>query len=161
MNAPVHFKLNSIAKGAAGFVFTALLSMTAATAQVASGTTGIDATGNALSELAACNSGRTQQDRATCIREVRNANAEKRAGKLDNAGGHFQANAVKRCDVLIGEDKMACEARIAGYGITQGSVAGGGVIRQVETVVVPKDAGNVVIQPQTTTDTIVVVPAAQ
>ena len=52
MNAPIHFKLNSIAKGAAGFVFSALLAMTAATAQVASGTTGIDATGNAQSELA-------------------------------------------------------------------------------------------------------------
>ncbi len=161
MNAPIHFRLNSIAKGAAGFVFSALLAMTAATAQVASGTTGIDASGNAQSELAACNSGRTQQDRATCIREVRNANADKRAGKLDNAGGQFKANAVKRCDVLTGEDKVACEARIAGYGNTQGSVAGGGVIRQVETAVVPNDSGNVVIQPQTTTDTIVVVPAAR
>lgn len=161
MNAPIHFKLNSIAKGAAGFVFSALLAMTAATAQVASGTTGIDASGNAQSELAACNSGRTQQDRDTCLREVRNANADKRAGKLDNAGGQFQANAVKRCDVLTGEDKVACEARIAGYGNTQGSVAGGGVIRQVETAVVPNDSGNVVIQPQTTTDTIVVIPAAR
>ncbi|MES2362823.1 MAG: hypothetical protein V4646_13645 [Pseudomonadota bacterium] len=161
MNAPIHFRLNSIAKGAAGFIFSALLAMTAATAQVASGTTGIDASGNAQSELAACNSGRTQQDRATCIREVRNANADKRAGKLDNAGGQFKANAVKRCDVLTGEDKVACEARIAGYGNTQGSVAGGGVIRQVETAVVPNDSGNVVIQPQTTTDTIVVVPAAR
>lgn len=161
MNAPIRFNLSNIARGAAAFCFTALLAMTAATAQVASGTTGIDATGNPQSEMAACNSGRTQQDRDTCIREVRNANADKRAGKLGNAGGQFQANAVKRCDVLTGEDKIACEARIAGYGNTQGSVAGGGVIRQVETAVVPNDAGNVVIQPKTTTDTIVVIPAAQ
>lgn len=161
MNASTQFRFNSIAKGAAGFVFTAMLAMTAATAQVASGTTGIDATGNAQSEAAACNSGRTQQDRDTCLREVRNANAEKRAGKLDNAGAQFNANAVQRCNALTGEDKVACEARIVGYGSTQGSVAGGGVIREVETVVMPKDSTNVVIVPQTSTDAIVVIPAPQ
>ncbi len=161
MNASTQFTFNSIAKGAAGFVFTAMLAMTAATAQVASGTTGIDATGNAQSEAAACNSGRTQQDRDTCLREVRNANAEKRAGKLDNAGAQFNANAVQRCNALTGEDKVACEARIVGYGSTQGSVAGGGVIREVETVVMPKDSTNVVIVPQTSTDAIVVIPAPQ
>ena len=161
MNASTQFKFNTIAKGVAGFVFTAVLAMTAATAQVASGTTGIDATGSARSEAAACNSGRTQQDRETCLREVRNANADKRAGKLDNAGAQFNANAVQRCNALSGEDKVACEARIVGYGSTQGSVAGGGVIREVETVVLPKDSTNVVIKPQTSTDAIVVIPAPQ
>lgn len=161
MNANRKFQLNTLGKGVAAFAFTALLAMTAATAQVASGTTGIDATGNARSEANACNTGMTQQDRETCLREVRNANAEKRAGKLDNAGGQFNANAVQRCDVLRGQDKIACEARVAGVGNTQGSVAGGGVIREVETVVVPKDGTPVNIQPQTTSDTIVVIPAKQ
>jgi hypothetical protein len=159
MNTPTHLKLNNIAKGLAGFVFTALLAMTAATAQVASGTTGIDATGNASSEMAACNNGTTQQDRATCMTEVKNANAAKRAGQIDNAGGQFKANALKRCDVLSGEDKVACQARIVGYGETKGSVAGGGVIREVETVVLPKNESNVVIQPQTRSDAIIVIPA--
>lgn len=159
MHAPIRFKLTSLAKGVAGFVFTAALAMTAATAQVASGTTGIDATGNASSEMAACNNGTTQQDRATCMTEVKNANAAKRAGKVDNAGGQFRANALKRCDVLSGEDKVACEARIVGYGETRGSVAGGGVIREVETVVLPKNESTIVIQPQTNTDAIVVIPA--
>lgn len=159
MHASIRFKLTSLAKGVAGFVFTAALAMTAATAQVASGTTGIDATGNASSEMAACNNGTTQQDRATCMTEVKNANAAKRAGKVDNAGGQFRANALKRCDVLSGEDKVACEARIVGYGETRGSVAGGGVIREVETVVLPKNESTIVIQPQTNTDAIVVIPA--
>lgn len=161
MNAPTQFKFNTLAKGVAGFVFTAAVAMTAATAQVASGTTGIDATGSAQSEAAACNSGRTQQDRETCLREVRNANADKRAGKLDNAGAQFNANAAQRCNALTGEDKVACEARVVGFGNTQGSVAGGGVIREVETVVLPADATNVVIKPQTATDAIVVIPAPQ
>lgn len=158
---PSHFK-----KGVAYFGLVALLALTAATAQIASaqiasGTTGIDATGNAQSELAACLNGRTQQDKATCITEVRNANAAKRAGQLDNAGGQFRANALKRCDVFQGEELIACQARIAGYGTTSGSVAGGGAVRQVETVVVPADAGNVRIQPQNPDGNIVVIPAAK
>ena len=155
-----NFRLNNVAKGAAGFVFSALLAMSA-TAQIAAGTTGIDATGNAQSELAACNNGKTQQDRATCLIEVKNANAAKRAGKVDNAGGQFQANAMQRCNVLPAEDKIACEARVVGYGNPQGSVAGGGVVTEIETVVVPKNAGPVTIQPQTSGDTILVVPAPQ
>lgn len=161
MNTTLNFRLNTLAKNAAALAITAALGMTAAIAQVASGTTGIDATGNARSEANACVTGMTQQDRETCLREVRNANAEKRAGKLDNAGAQFDANAAQRCDVLSGEDKIACEARVAGIGTTQGSVAGGGVIREIETVVVPKDGTPVNIQPQTSSDTIIVIPAKQ
>lgn len=160
MHTNTPFKLGRISKSAVAFVFTAFLAMTA-TAQIASGTTGIDATGNAASELAACNNGTTQQSRETCIIEVRNANAAKRAGKVDNAGGQFSTNALQRCNVLQGEDKIACEARVSGYGNPQGSVAGGGVITQVETVVVPNSPEVINIQPQTSTDTIIVIPAAQ
>ena len=91
--------------------------------------------------------------------EVRNANAAKRSGNLDNAGGQFDANALMRCNVLQGEDKIACEARVMGYGNPQGSVAGGGVITQVETVVVPATPEVINIQPQTSSDTIIVIPA--
>ena len=161
MRTPYEFHLSTLGKGIAAFTLMTTLAVTAATAQVASGTTGIDATGNAQSEANACNTGMTQQDRETCLREVRNANAEKRAGKLDNAGGQFDANAMQRCDVLMGQDKIACEARVSGVGNTQGSVAGGGVIREIETVVVPRDGTPVNIQPQTSSDTIIVIPARQ
>lgn len=155
-----NFHLNTVGKGIAGFLFSAVLAMSA-TAQIASGTTGIDNTGNAASELAACNNGTTQQSRETCITEVRNANAAKRAGKVDNAGGQFGANAMARCDVLSGEELIACQARVAGYGNPQGSVAGGGVIREIETVTTPKDVSSILIQPQTQTDTILVIPSKQ
>jgi hypothetical protein len=153
MNAATCFKLSRVSKGVAGCALTALLAMSAATAQIASGTTGIDATGNAQSEMAACTSGRSQQDRATCITEVKNANAAKRAGKIDNAGGQFRAN------VLESQDKAACEARVLGYGNPQGSVAGGGVVTEIESVARPGDGSTVLVQPQTRTDAIVVVPA--
>ncbi|MCZ8256533.1 MAG: hypothetical protein O9327_12815 [Polaromonas sp.] len=148
-----------LVKSAACFGVAALLSL-GATAQIAAGTTGIDASGNARSEMNACLTGRTQQDQETCMTEVRNANAAKRAGKVDNAGGQFSANAMKRCDIFQGEDLVACQARIVGYGQTDGSVAGGGAIRQVETVVVPAGATNVRVQPQTNSN-IVVIPAPQ
>ena len=152
------FGLQHLIKGVLALSLTALFAITA-TAQIASGTTGIDATGNAASEMAACNNGTTQQSRETCMTEVRNANAEKRAGKIDNAGGQFNANALMRCNALQGEDKIACEARVTGYGNPQGSVAGGGVITQVETVVVPATPEVINIQPQTSSDTIIVIPA--
>lgn len=138
-----------------------LMASGAALAQVpitATGTTGIDASGNVQKEREACMTGRTQQDQATCLREANNAAAEKRSGKLDNAGAQFQANARQRCEVLTGEDRVACEARVLGYGNTQGSVAGGGVIREVETVVVPSGATSVRIEPKTNAP-VLIVPA--
>ena len=151
------FGLNPAVKSLCAFSLTALLTMTA-TAQIATGITGIDNTGNAASEMAACKNGTTQQSTDTCMKEVRNANAAKRAGQLNNEGEQLKANALIRCNVLQGEDKTACEARVSGFGNPQGSVAGGGVITQVETVVVPTGEP-VNIQPQTSTDTIIVIPA--
>ncbi|MDB5889575.1 MAG: hypothetical protein JWP47_406 [Polaromonas sp.] len=156
-----HFTQRTMSAAIRAIAFTALAAMGSASAQVTPGATGIDATGNAQSEMAACNNGKTQQDRETCMREVRNANAEKRAGKLDGSSTRLDANAMQRCDALTGDDKIACRARVAGYGNTSGSVGSGGVIRQVETVVVPADASSVTIQPKTNADNIIVIPAVK
>ena len=145
-------------KALASYGVAALLAMTAATAQVATGTTGIDTSGSYQQEVNACMSGRTQEDQATCLREARNAQADKQRGVLDNAGAQFQANAKARCDALSGEDQAACKARLLGYGTTTGSVAGGGVLREVETVVMPPGARSVTIEPKTS-DPVVLVPA--
>ncbi len=149
-----------IAKSAALFFATAVLAVSAI-AQIASGTTGIDATGNAASEMAACKNGSSQQSRDTCMTEVRNANAAKRAGKIDNAGGQFKANALARCNAFKGEDKVACEGRVAGMGNPKGSVAGGGVITEIESVVIPATPQTINVQPQTNSDTIILIPAAK
>ena len=122
------------AKNLAAFLSTAFLAVTAF-AQIATGTTGIDASGNTASEIAACNNGTSQQSRETCLTEARNASAEKRAGQMNNAPGNYDANAAQRCEALQSDDKLACQARMSGAGTTQGGVAGGGVIREIETVV--------------------------
>jgi hypothetical protein len=144
-------------KSLVSFGVATLMAMTAATAQVASGTTGIDASGSYQQEVQSCLSGKTQQDQATCLREARNAQGDKKRGVLDNAGARFEQNAAARCDVLAGEDKAACQARMMGFGSTTGSVAAGGVLREVETVVMPAGSSSVTIQPQTS-DPVVLVP---
>jgi hypothetical protein len=141
------------------FGAAALLAMSAATAQVATGTTGIDASGSYQQEVQACMSGKTQEDQATCLKEARNAQADKKRGVLDNAGATYQANAVARCNVLTGEDKAACQARMMGFGNTSGSVAAGGVLREVETVVLPAGQSSVTIEPKTQ-DPVVLLPSS-
>lgn len=131
------------------FGVAALLAATAATAQVDPGADSIDASGNYQHEVQSCLSGKTQQDQATCLKEARNARADKKRGLLDNAGGRFESNAAARCDVLAGDEKAACQARMLGYGSVSGSVAGGGLLRELETVVVPADTGPAAIEPQT------------
>lgn len=135
-------RMSAIAAGA-------LFAMASAHAQVATGSTGIDASGNFQQEMQACKTGKTQQDRDTCMREARNAEAERKKGALAKANVDYEANATARCDALSGENKAACQARMMGYGKTSGSVAGGGVFRQIETVVVPPDSGPVTFTPQT------------
>jgi hypothetical protein len=144
-------------KSLMSFGVAALLAVGAATAQVATtGATGIDATGSYQSEVQACMSGATQQDRDTCLKEARNASAEKQRGRLETYGAN-DAHAMARCDVhQAGEDRAACQARVMGMGNAEGSVAGGGVIRQVETVVLPAGQHSVTIEPQTSNPVVLV-----
>ena len=138
--------------GAVRCLAVALLTLTAATAQIAlaqiaPGTTGIDNTGRANSEMAACRNGKTQQARETCMTEVRNANAEKRAGKL-GTDTDLSANALKRCDVFQkADDQAACRARVLGEQNAQGGVAAGGVLREAETALPAPAPGSLPAKP--------------
>lgn len=148
-------------KSVASFSVAALVAMTAAAAQVAGAPDGaeLDTSGMYRSEVQSCMQGKTGQDQADCLKEARNAQADKKRGVLDS-GANYQANARARCGVLAGEDKAACEARMMGYGTVSGSVAGGGVIREVETVVMPPGQGSITVEPKTS-DPVVLVPAQQ
>jgi hypothetical protein len=145
-------------KSLISFGVATLLAVGAFTAQVATaGSTGIDATGSYQSEVQACMTGKTQQDQATCLKEARNAQSDKQRGVLDTQGP-LAANAMDRCGAFqAGEDRAACEARVLGMGSADGSVAAGGVIREVETVVLPS-SGTVTIEPRTS-DPVILVPS--
>lgn len=81
----------------------------------------------------ACTDGTANEDRATCMKEVAAAKAEAKRGQLTNAGGAYDANALQRCDALPADQKEPCRLRILGAGTTSGSVAGGGIVREVTT----------------------------
>ncbi len=85
-------------------------------------------------ERAACLNGRSNQDRATCLKEAEAAFAEIKRGKLTDDPEANARNARQRCNALPGDDRKACLARIEGQGTTSGSVAGGGILREMVTV---------------------------
>lgn len=125
-------------KAMLSFGAAALLAVGAATAQVASdkafpGAESIDSSGSYQSELSACRSGHTQQDLATCLKEARNAQAEKQRGRLED----YALNAAARCDYhTLADDRAACRSRMLGNtGDIEGSVAAGGLLRESETVI--------------------------
>lgn len=87
-------------------------------------------------DMAQCNSVKSNQDPSTCRLEARNALGEARRGALAVPGADLQGNAQLRCAAHNGSDRSACEARMRGEGTVEGSVAGGGVLRE-KVIVVP------------------------
>jgi hypothetical protein len=89
-------------------------------------------------ERARCMSGQSHQDRATCLQEAGAALDESKRGGLATQKSALPQNATARCDAQPVADRADCVARIQGAGAASGSVEGGGVIRQTETVVPAK-----------------------
>ena len=87
-------------------------------------------------ERAACTSGQSGQDRATCLREAAAAYREARGARLGGAQvspDRYAQNALLRCQPLPAIDRAECERRIQS-GTTSGSVTGGGVLHELRTV---------------------------
>ncbi len=112
------------------------------------GDTGIDTSGNPRQERAWCMVNTEGTARADCLRGSSAANVEKRRGMLDNNGGDYVANALARCKIFMGEELIACQARVAGLGNASGTVQGGAVVKDVVTVTSPAVPGVVVIEPK-------------
>ncbi|MDP2065538.1 MAG: hypothetical protein Q8K38_06145 [Burkholderiaceae bacterium] len=105
-------------------------------AWAADGPAAADAQARFQSDMALCNSGRSNQGAATCRIEAKSALAAARRGNLNDAPGQYERNALKRCDVFDGSDRTDCVARMRGEGAsTQGSAQGGGILRMGVTVV--------------------------
>lgn len=98
----------------------------------------LDGSGDYRRELQACRAGRTAEDRATCLKEARHAQAERRRGTLGTPGD-LQANALARCQVHRDDlERRACRDRVLDPGRLSGSVAGGGLLRE-QVVTLPAD----------------------
>ena len=81
-----------------------------------------------------CMEGKTNQDRATCLKEAGAAKQESQRGNLRDSGD-YSGNASKRCDTLPPDQKADCERRSMGEGSVSGSVGSGGVVRELVTPV--------------------------
>ena len=109
---------------------TAAALLCSAAALAAPSTAATEAQARYRQDMAACNSGQTNQDLATCRREAGSALSEARRGRLTDAPNQYQQNALQRCNAHQGEDRLACEARMGSAGTTEGSAAEGGILRQ-------------------------------
>jgi hypothetical protein len=108
----------------------ALSTLFCATAAMAAGNSP-DANSRYQAERAACNSGRSNQDRATCLKEAGAALGESKMGRLDGDQGAYDQNALIRCNALPADDRDACQRRIKGEGTTSGSALEGGLVREL------------------------------
>ena len=84
-------------------------------------------------DSALCNSGRSNQDRATCMQEARAALAAAQGGRLPDPDPSLARNATKRCAALPIDERKDCEARMRGQGTTSGNAAAGGIYRELVT----------------------------
>jgi hypothetical protein len=95
-------------------------------------------------EVANCAVTQPVANHRNCVKDARHALAEIKRGRMGESWqlSDFNKHAMLRCDVHKGDDKTDCVARMRGQGKTEGSVAGGGLLRelttsQVATVPVP------------------------
>lgn len=88
-------------------------------------------------ERALCLNGQSSQDRATCLREAGAALSEAKHGRLGDGSASYAENALNRCKAQPPENQEACRARIDGAGVTSGSVAGGGILREYREIEKP------------------------
>lgn len=88
-------------------------------------------------DRAACLGGQSQHERRSCLREAGAVRAEARLGQGAPAAtpAALLQNALQRCKDLPRENQVICERMVRGEGNASGSVAGGGVIRELVTEV--------------------------
>ena len=90
-------------------------------------------------DRAACISGQTNQDRATCLREAGAALQEARkGGATSKAQSQLEQNRLLRCEPLPAADREDCVRRMRGEGTISGSVGSGGIYRELRTSVPAK-----------------------
>ncbi len=94
-----------------------------------------DAQARYRQDRAACMSGQSNEDRATCLREAGAALQAARRGQLRDDQGAYERNRLLRCDRLKGDDRADCIRRMHGEGTVKGSVESGGTYRELRTTV--------------------------
>jgi hypothetical protein len=128
---PVHAVLPVRAWGLALCAAGALLSATVTVAADRGGLS--EAQRTYQRDRAACMSGQTSQDRATCLREASAALQEAKRGNLNDGQAEFERNRLLRCEKQPPQDRQECVRRMSSEARVSGSVEGGGVLRELTT----------------------------
>lgn len=84
-------------------------------------------------DSALCVSARYKGDRDECLGAASTARSMALPSPVDPDPGRYARNALKRCEPLPESDRRDCIARMQGQGTTTGSVAGGGIYRELVT----------------------------
>ena len=94
-------------------------------------------------DRAACESGRSTQERSLCLQDVTVAYRMPHTGKpYDLDPRTYLRNQELRCSPLKGDELEACLARMRGAGMKDGSVQTGGIYRELTTIEVGPVAGD-------------------
>jgi hypothetical protein len=113
---------------------TLALAVTASTGWAAGKSKVSEAQAAYQQERARCLRGESNQARATCLKEAGAAYEEARRGSLGKTpAAELASNATQRCNAQPASDRESCMQRILGAGKTEGSVGGGGLLRETET----------------------------
>ncbi len=84
-----------------------------------------------------CNTGQTNQDKATCLREAGAARDEARRSRLNNGNESYQQNQTARCQALPVAERNDCMLQMSGQNTNvEGSIGAGGVLRET-TITIP------------------------
>jgi hypothetical protein len=89
-------------------------------------------------DRAACMSGQSHQDNATCLKEAGAALQEAKSGRTSAGQSSYEQNQLIRCEHLSGGDRDDCLRRMRGEGTVSGSVESGGIYRELRTTVPAK-----------------------
>jgi hypothetical protein len=118
-----------------GMCLAAAIAMGAGTGANAQSSTDIEA--RYKLDVERCNTGQTNQDKATCLREAGAARDESRRNRLNNANESYQQNQTSRCQSLPVAERNDCMLQMSGQDTrTEGSVGAGGVLRET-TITIP------------------------
>jgi len=84
-------------------------------------------------DRAACLDSASMHERTACLREAGAVRADALRGRrlAGPTPEDLTRNALQRCQELPSDDKLLCERRVRGEGSTTGSVAAGGVLREL------------------------------
>jgi hypothetical protein len=121
------------------------LTLLATAPAFAASTAAASAKARYLRDIEHCRTIGEHDARANCLSEASTAYAQTQPSAPQENATQLASNAMRRCDPLPKPDHDDCVARINGAGTVSGTVAGGGILRELVTREVVAQAPSTVV----------------